>query len=218
MPEERFDSIVTDPPYGIGYRNKRAKHQRPQIINDSRPFVWWLWDAARVLKEGGALVCFCRWDVQDSFRWAIELAGLRVRAQWVWDRMMHGMGDCQATLAPRHDLLWFATKGKFKFSNGRPTSIIAARSVPGATRVHPTEKPGPLMRRVVRAVTPRGGIVLDPCMGSGATGEAVRDGYGFVGIEIDATHFRAAHRRLRQCIRERKRTDAAEDTKTGDGG
>jgi DNA modification methylase len=44
---------------------------------------------------------------------------------------------------------------------------------------HPTVKPTDLMAYLVRLVTPKGGTVLDPFMGSGSTGKAaVREGYG----------------------------------------
>jgi DNA modification methylase len=204
MDGESVEAVVCDPPYGIRYQNKRAEKRRDFITNDQRPFVWWLWECSRLLKPGGALVCFCRWDVQAVFACAIQTAGLKVRSQWVWDRLRHGMGDCRATLAPRHEVMWFATKGRFRFPGGRPKSVLDVASVHGAKRVHPTEKPAALMRELVRWVTPRGGRVLDPCMGSGATGECVRDGFSFTGIEIERRYYREAVRRMRSAVRELK--------------
>ena len=53
----------------------------------------------------------------------------------------------------------------------------------GAT-VHPTVKPLDLMKWLVRLVCARGGVVLDPFMGSGSTGcAAIEEGMWFVGIE-----------------------------------
>lgn len=199
-----IDSVITDPPYGISYRNKRAKVLQRPIANDERPFVWWMWDAARVMREGGALLCFCRWDVQEPFRVAIDLAGLKVRGQLVWDRMVHGQGDVRSTAGPRHDVMWFATKGAYRFPGGRPQSLIAAPNIPGIKRMHPTEKPADLMRKLVALFTPPGGTVLDPCMGSGATAEACRDGFGFVGIEIDEAYYARARARVRRVIQERR--------------
>lgn len=51
---------------------------------------------------------------------------------------------------------------------------------------HPTVKPTDLMRYLVRLVTPPGGVVLDPYMGSGSTGKAAMlEGFHFIGIERD---------------------------------
>lgn len=62
---------------------------------------------------------------------------------------------------------------------------------------HPTVKPTALMRYLVRLVTPPGGTVLDPYMGSGSTGKACAlEGFGFVGIELDPTYFAIAEKRI----------------------
>lgn len=57
----------------------------------------------------------------------------------------------------------------------------------GARNTHPTVKPVALMRYLVRLVTPRGGVVLDPFTGSGTTGMAcVLEGARFIGCELSA--------------------------------
>jgi site-specific DNA-methyltransferase (adenine-specific) len=62
---------------------------------------------------------------------------------------------------------------------------------------HPCVKPTPLMRWLCRLVTPPGGIVFDPFMGSGSTGKAaVLEGFSFVGIEQDAEYVEIARRRI----------------------
>jgi site-specific DNA-methyltransferase (adenine-specific) len=62
---------------------------------------------------------------------------------------------------------------------------------------HPTVKPTALMRYLVRLVTPPGGVVLDPFMGSGSTGKAAAlEGFGFVGVEIDAEYLEIARLRI----------------------
>lgn len=62
---------------------------------------------------------------------------------------------------------------------------------------HPTAKPLNLMRYLVRMVTPPGGVVLDPFMGSGTTGlAAIEEGFGFIGIERDEKFFELCRERL----------------------
>ena len=62
---------------------------------------------------------------------------------------------------------------------------------------HPTVKPTDLMRYLVRLVTPPGGVVLDPFMGSGSTGKAaVLEGFGFIGIEREKQYIEIARARI----------------------
>jgi site-specific DNA-methyltransferase (adenine-specific) len=62
---------------------------------------------------------------------------------------------------------------------------------------HPTVKPTDLMRYLCRLVTPPGGIVLDPFMGSGSTGKAaLLEGFDFIGIEREAQYHAIAQQRI----------------------
>jgi len=63
--------------------------------------------------------------------------------------------------------------------------------------VHPTVKPTELMRHLVRLVTPTGGTVLDPFLGSGTTALAAEmEGFAWVGIEREAEYVAIAEARL----------------------
>ena len=62
---------------------------------------------------------------------------------------------------------------------------------------HPTVKPTALMAYLCRLITPMGGTILDPYMGSGSTGKAaVREGFSFVGIELDQDYYEIAKARV----------------------
>ncbi|KVX62833.1 DNA-methyltransferase [Burkholderia stagnalis] len=62
---------------------------------------------------------------------------------------------------------------------------------------HPTVKPTELMAYLCRLVTPSGGLVLDPFMGSGSTGKAaLREGFSFVGIDVTPEYVEIARARL----------------------
>lgn len=62
--------------------------------------------------------------------------------------------------------------------------------VPPTRNTHPTVKPLALMAYLCRLITPPGGTILDPFMGSGTTGmAAVAEGFDFLGIESDPTYF-----------------------------
>jgi DNA modification methylase len=62
---------------------------------------------------------------------------------------------------------------------------------------HPTVKPVDLMAWLCRLITPPGGTVLDPFMGSGSTGvAAIREGARFIGAEINPEYFEIAKGRI----------------------
>jgi DNA modification methylase len=67
---------------------------------------------------------------------------------------------------------------------------------------HPTVKPTELMRYLCRLVTPPGGLVLDPFMGSGSTGKAAMlEGFRFCGIEKDSDYVAIAKARIAAAMR-----------------
>jgi hypothetical protein len=72
-----------------------------------------------------------------------------------------------------------------------------AKSEKGATNVHPTVKSIGLMDWLIRLVTPPGGVVLDPFLGSGTTGvAAAKGGFGFIGIEREDEYLAIARARI----------------------
>ena len=200
IPSESVDAVITDPPYGIDYQSAwrtDKKNWKPKIANDRKPFIWWLYDAFRITKDGGCLLCFCRWDVQEVFRLAIECAGFQVKSQIIWDREVHGMGDLKGEFAPQHDVIWFAVKGRFNFSGKRPSTVVHSQRISGDKLVHPNEKPLDLMKQLICGVTAPDAKVLDCFVGSGSTGvSCALVGRKFVGIERDEAYYNIARNRL----------------------
>ena len=94
----------------------------------------------------------------------------------------------------------FEDKPSYMVENGSKTSGLNGKSYERTTIVknnHPTLKPINLMTYLCRLITPEGGIVLDPFMGSGSTGiSALLEGFRFVGMEMDADYFKIAEARI----------------------
>ena len=81
-------------------------------------------------------------------------------------------------------------------ASGKPSSMSEGRDTK-RKNTHPTVKPTDLMKYLVRMVTPKGGVVLDPFMGSGSTGKACKlEGFDFIGIELDEEYFLLAKSRI----------------------
>lgn len=73
-----------------------------------------------------------------------------------------------------------------------------------ARNMHPTVKPTALMRYLIRMITPPGGIVFDPFMGTASTGKAALiEGFNFLGVEQDTEegYFEIAARRMRAVVK-----------------
>lgn len=210
LPENSIDLILTDPPYGINYQSKTTKKQK-KIRNDDRIFIWWLYDAYRVLKPGGAMICFVHFKTQHAFFQAIQWAGFELRQQLVWDKIIYGPGYCLGDFAPRHETAWYAVKGRFKFwfmerdeiTIKRPHTVSRIQKpmhVPGRrTLRHPTEKSVELFAQYITYCCPPEGIVLDPFGGSCTTAEAAflknRD---YIVIEIDQDNIEIGRQRIRE--------------------
>ncbi|WP_236169744.1 DNA-methyltransferase [Pseudomonas atacamensis] len=77
---------------------------------------------------------------------------------------------------------------------------------------HPTVKPTDLMAYLLRLVTPAGGVALDPFMGSGSTGKAaMREGFQFIGCEIDEQYAAIARSRIEHEITRQQEQQAESD-------
>jgi site-specific DNA-methyltransferase (adenine-specific) len=63
IPDKSVDLIIADPPYGVNYQSNFRKDKFKKLTNDNVIMTEWLDDAHRVLKDGGALYCYTRWDV-----------------------------------------------------------------------------------------------------------------------------------------------------------
>jgi DNA modification methylase len=113
-------------------------------------------------------------------------------------------------------------KGKvFNGQSAQPAGNAAGSvedkfSTQPAKNFHPTVKPTALMQYLCRLITPPGGLVLDPFMGSGSTGKgAILEGFRFIGIEQDAEYIEIARRRIEWAFQQAHPTTGEFVTKAG---
>jgi site-specific DNA-methyltransferase (adenine-specific) len=120
----------------------------------------------------------------------------------------------KASKADRDEGLEDVAPQKVSTLNGytRPSEGRTADKDGGIKRNHhPTVKPTALMRYLCRLITPPGGVILDPFMGSGSTGKAAAlEGFGFVGIEKEGEYMEIAERRIAYAQRQPALTEAAQ--------
>ncbi|PZX32037.1 site-specific DNA-methyltransferase (adenine-specific) [Cupriavidus phytorum] len=85
--------------------------------------------------------------------------------------------------------------------DANPGSFQSERTDKTSQNNHPTVKPTELMAYLCRLVTPAGGLVLDPFMGSGSTGKAaMREGFRFIGIDMTPAYVEIARARISHAL------------------
>ncbi len=186
MPELsfRYDAIISDPPYGIGYDPSSPTGSKwkdvKRIVGDSVPF-----DPEHLLGGVRTVVLF------GANNFANRLPNSR---RWfVWDKRpgMKSMSfsDCE--------LAWCSTDGPARMI--RVVWSGVNRGEERGEHWHPTQKPIAVMRQIIETVSKPGDTILDPYMGSGTTGiAALRSGRRFIGIEIEKRWYKAAETRVRR--------------------
>lgn len=208
------DAVVTDPPYCAGAISeaKRTRAAGQGVRSENlRRFGWFVGDnmgtaglvwllrtvaieSVRLLKPSGSLLVFADWRMLTAIQPAIESAGLRYQGLVVWDKGSLGLGT---GFRPQHELVLHFTAGSPEYHDRSTSNVLRCKRPAKSKRHHQTEKPVDLMRSLVRVVTPPGGTVLDPFMGSGTTGVACKlEGRSFIGIEREAEYVEIARRRI----------------------
>ena len=198
---QEFDTVLTDPPYGMNFQSNYGKNGplHDKIEGDSQLDLDWIEKCFKITKVGGCIITFCEWKNSEKFRVKLESVGYVVKSQVIWDRQHHGMGDLLGSFAPQHDIIWYATKGRRTFSNGRPKSILSFKRPSNTENFgHPTCKPVELLKELLfKTDDGTHGKVLDPFMGSGSTGVACKQlGRQFTGVELKTEYFNTAKDRI----------------------
>jgi len=164
---------------------------------------------ARQKGEAPCMIIFCAFDQQ---MYLIELAkryGLNNYINLVFRKNfsaqvlkanMKVVGNCEYGLILYRDRL-----PKFR-NNGK--MIFNCMDWPRdneSEKLHPTQKPVELLKRLIEIFTDEGDVVIDPVAGSGATlraaAELGRSSYGF---EIDRNFYKTAKEQMLSGVEERK--------------
>ena len=82
----------------------------------------------------------------------------------------------------------------------QPSDVLKFDVVPNRNgKLHPTQKPIPLLEYLIKTYSNEGDTILDNTMGSGTTGvAAVNTNRNFIGIEKDDNYFNIASDRIKQ--------------------
>jgi len=220
LASDSIDLCYLDPPFGTG----RGHRGRAGAFDDGRadPIAYerlmrpWIDAIHRVLAPNGIVLLHCDWRHVHRLRlWLEDRFGADAFVNHlVW---RYGLGGSSPRrFARKHDdILFFAKGPEYHFDPPRvPATSARMRGmtkkatdvldVPALNNMAhercgwPTQKPLRLLDLLVRACCPRGGLVLDPCCGSGTSlVAAVAAGRNARGFDADPAAVSIATRRLR---------------------
>lgn len=197
----RADLVVTDPPYVIGAVSTGSEASKSgtwhDMMNSAHWFATWYRTIRNdVLKPDGAMWTFLNWRSLPVVQRAAADAGWKIESLLVWDKDWIGPGG-NIGLRPRYELVALLPGPEFVVPDRGIPDMVKFRWGPNKPSGHPAEKPEPLLRWIIETSGKRGGLVVDPFMGSGSTLVAARDlGCPTVGIEQHVPWITKAGERL----------------------
>jgi DNA modification methylase len=200
------DAVVTDPPYGIGFKYESHVDSREEYPE----FIWpIIEECERHVTPGGPIFV---WQSQE---WMPHFGTLFPRP---WRVMIAAKNFVQMrAVAMQHAyepvLVWWVPGAKpwrslagTKYANRDWFVADSASAVSDTKRLakqHPCPRQDDVCEFIVSNWVRDGGIVLDPFMGSGTIGVACSVlGRRFVGIEIEPRYFDLSCRRIEEAQRQ----------------
>jgi len=184
------DFILTDPPYITHYKSRDGRTV-PNDDNDR-----WLKpsfaEMFRVLRRDSFCVSFYGWPHADRFMQAYRAAGFRVIGHFVFPKRYT---SAEKYLRYQHECAYLLAKGYPKVPQTTIGDVIDWTY--SGNKLHPTQKPLPVLLPLVETFSAPAALVLDPFSGSGSSLLAAKMlGRSWLGIELDAKYHAIASQRL----------------------
>lgn len=197
---EQFHAVVTDPPFGIGFKYLLSREDHRQ----ANRYADWLMpiynDAMRCLKPGGFSAW---WQTQLYFKYFWDWFGDDIR---IYAACKNFVQLRKTPINYGYDPVIMKYKEGTPLRPDRPKRSIdffvanTAASVSNSSRIeraHPCPRPLDAAEAIISNFTLPGGVVLDPFMGSGTIGVAcIKLGRRYVGIDAEPEYFDIAKKRI----------------------
>lgn len=197
LPSESIDLVITDPPFAIEFKAKRANYNRSQSrvlegyneikSEDYYEFtINWMTEVTRLLKESGSMYVFSGWNNLKDILIAIDELGLTTVNHIIW-KYQFGVVTKRKYVSSHYHCLYVCKndkKRKFfpfeRFSKNERTSKggsahyldkedvwLIKREYWNGDVKTPTKLPFELIKKLLEYSSEKGDIVLDPFLGSG---------------------------------------------------
>ena len=181
----------------------------------------WLGECKRVLKDHGAIWVIGSYHNIFRIGYHIQNTGYWILNDVIWKKN-NPMPNFRGTrFTNAHETLIWASKNKnskytFNYQSLKclnddlqmrsdwtlPICNGSERIKKNGKKVHSTQKPESILRRVLLASTNKGDFVFDPFLGTGTTAVVAKKmGRNYFGIEKEKKYFKTAKQRLEKTIK-----------------
>lgn len=189
-----IDAVVTDPPYGIGFKYRSyddASDKYHGLMNRLVP------ELVRITSDGP---CFVWQSPLKADQWHSYFPkGYRIVAACKIYPDRPGKNSCLSW----DPVIFWSGRSRIQDELPRDWNVTDLRPWDGYMGDNPVPCPRPLGQVQYLCDSVQSDSILDPFLGSGTTGvAAIRSGKRFVGIEQDPVYFEYARRRIERAVRQ----------------
>jgi len=197
IPKNKFDLVVTDPPFAINFKAKKANYNRTasrviQGYNEILPENYydfsfnWMSEAYRILKESGSMYIFSGWNNLKDILSVLDDVGFITVNHIIWKYQFGVVTKNKYVTSHYHCLYVCKNDKKRKFypfsrfkknektDNGRSLHYRDKEDVWEIKREYwtgenktPTKLPAELIKKILLYSSRKNDLVLDPFLGSG---------------------------------------------------
>ena len=199
IPDGKMDLIVTDPPFAINFKAKKANYNRTasRVLSGYNEITKenyyeftlnWMSQCFRILKESGGMYIFSGWNNLADILNAIEEIGFITVNHIIW-KYQFGVVTSRKFVTSHYHCLYICKndkKRKFfpyerfgkeeKNNQGRSLHYKDKEDVWEIKREYwtgdektPTKLPAEIIKKILQYSSEEGDLVFDPFLGSGQT-------------------------------------------------
>lgn len=210
--KNKIRTILCDPPYGVAYvENKKGfaklgvkdekiiEGDHLQSEDEYEDFTRrYLGAVIPCLEEYNAVYIFNADPMFPSLRSGMKSAGFYYSQMIIWLKNQPVMS--RKDYLSQYELIAYGWFGKHKMERSKSKNVFYYPR-PSKSKLHPTQKPVGLLRRIIPDSTKVGDIIYDPFLGSGSTAVACEHlGRKCIGIELDEAYVQIVLTRLEKLI------------------
>ena len=204
IPNESIDLIITDPPYGISKELNCKGERLGTTAKLDFNFGEWDkfnidWFEIAIKKTRGWMMTFCAKKDVGYFIDILEKNGFVAIDVIVWQKPDPVPLNAKSRFLNAWEAIVVGKKPGAHWSSSYEHNIIKVQAPKGKNRIHPTQKPVELIKKLIELTTKKGDLIMDPFMGSGTTAVAcVESKRNYLGFEISKQYCKQANERVKK--------------------